>query len=345
MALDWTRGYSATWRVRKVDEATWLPTTAVSGVDGATVKLSTGDKAPLLMSGELELSGELEPDWYRIEMMAEQDGASALVAIATLLFEPDGAQWSHGFWGGSVTGRSTLAYAAERRFSPGAYAPKGSDGAKFAADLLRECIPAPVRTIGGFELNNHVVFDLGKPSEGCSYLDGVWAVLDAAGWCMSIDGEGAVTIAPMPDEPALTLGHGTLGLLMPDLTRSLPIDDVPNVVRVYEGSEMAEARNDDPDSPTSTVARGREIQHVEDSPSRIDGETLRGCAERRLAELSDIYETVDIEREYAPDVAPYSAVRVALAEPGLYGDFRVMSQTITCGAGVRVGETLGRRSR
>ena len=340
MALDWSRGYSAKWRVRKVDEATWLPTTEVKGVDGATVKLATGDSAPLLTSGELELSGELEPGWHRIEMSAEQDGASALVAVATLLFEPDGAEWSRGFWGGSVAGRSSLCYAAERKFGPGAYAPKGVDGSKFAADLLRECIPAPVSTVGGFELSNHVVFDLGS-----SYLDGFWAVLDAAGWCAQVDGTGAVTVMPMPDEPSLTLGHGTLGLLMPDMKRSLPIDDVPNVVRVYEGSEMAEARNDDPDSPTSTVSRGREIQHVEDSPSRIDGETLRGCAERRLAELSDIYETIDIEREYAPDVLPYSAVRVALAEPGLYGDFRVMSQTITCGAGVRVGETLGRRSR
>ena len=76
----------------------------------------------------------------------------------------------------------------------------------------------------------------------------------------------------------------------------------------------------------------------------MDGETLQAYAERRLSELSDIYETIDIEREFVPGVLPYSAVRVALAEPGLYGDFRVMSQTIECSHGVKVGETLGRRA-
>ena len=336
--LDYTRGYTSTWRVREIDPETWLPGNVVEGIDSVTVKRETGDSAPLLESGEMELTGKLPEGWYRIEALSSQGGMHELGAVATMLFAPDGAEWSHSTWGGKMTGRSVLAPAAEKMFAPGRYAPKGCDGAEFAASLLRECVHAPVRVDGSFELSEHVVFDLGS-----SYLDGAWAVLNAANWCMQISGDGTVAIMAQPEEPALTLDHASESMLMPTFSTSLPIEDVPNVFRAYDGGLEAEAVNDDPESPTSTVSRGRRIEAVEDSPSRINGETLQACARRRLAELSEIHETMDVTREFARGVLPYSAVRVELHGPDVIGDYRVMAQTITCSHGIQVGETLGRR--
>lgn len=337
--MDWTRGYTTSWRVRRVDPATWLPGEELDGVSSLTVKNEVGSNAPLLQSGEMSVTGLVEEGWYRIEALSTQGGAGSVGTVATLLFSSDGSEWSHRSWGGNATGKSVLALAADKKLEPGSYAPKGSDGAQWCVSMLRSCIPAPVRAAGSFELSNHVVFDLGS-----SCIDGVWAVLDAAGWCMQVDGLGEVTVMPKPTEPSLEITESNKGLLMPSFSRSLPISDVPNVLRVYEDDDEAECVNDDPDSPTSTAARGRRIEAVEENPTRVDGETLSAYARRKLAELSDVYETLDVEREYADGVRPYSLVRVRLAEPGVSGDFEVQSQTVTCMRGIKVGETLGRRS-
>lgn len=335
---DFSRGYSARWRVRRIDEATWLPMEEVGGICSVKVKRATNDESmPKLESGEMEVTGDFADGYYRIEMLT---GSGGLVDVATLLFAPDGRSFSHGAWGGTVKGVSVLAQSAKRYLKPGAFAPAGTDGAAWCAAKLREVIPAPVVVAGSFELDSNV----NPSSTVTSYLDLVWAVLGHAGWCMQIGGDGTVTIMPMPAEAALVLDSSTRGLLLPDVDSKLPIEDVPNVVRVYDGDDYAEAVNDDPQSPTSTVAMGRRIELVEDGPTRKVGETLDAYARRKLTEESDIYETRNIEREYAPGVLPYSLVECNLPERDMTGSYRVMSQTVTCSHGMKVGETLGRRA-
>ena len=324
----------ASWRVRRVDPELWLPVEEIMGIRSASVKRATNDNnSPLLESGEMDLTGALEEGYYRIE---ELSASGDLIEVATLLFTPDGADWGFGTWGGSASGKSVLTPASERKFKPGEYAPKGIDGASWCAARLRECIKAPVEVVDGYKLGEHVVFDLGS-----SYLDGIWSVLDAGSYCMQIAGDGTVTICPKAMEPALVITSDGAGLL-PSISRALPVEDVPNVLKVYDGENEATARNDDPDSPTSVVTRGREIEEVEDSPTRKEGETLQQYANRHLAELSEVYETYDIEREYASGVMPYSIVRVNLPEQGIVGDFRVMSQSCECDKSIKVGETWGR---
>lgn len=334
---DYANSYAAAWRVRRIDPTLWLPVEEVAGVRGASVKRSWNrdGSCPLLESGDMEVTGRLSEGYYRIEMLAD---TGELVNVATLLFAPDGSSWSHRGWSGPLTGRSVLAPASERRFEPGEYAPRGVEGASWCARMLRSVIDAPVTVEGSFGLSDHVVFDL-----GLSYLDGVWRVLDAGGYCLQIAGDGTVVIRPVPADPALVVNSTSLGLLMPEFGQSLPIDTVPNVLKVYDGAQEAVARNEDSASPTSIPSRGRPIEgDVEDSPARREGETLRQYADRRLGELSEIYETIDVEREYAADVLPYSIVRANLPEAHVTGDYRIMDQTLECGRGIRVGETWGR---
>lgn len=333
--LDYRRGYTSSWRVRRIDPKTWLPMEEVHGIESISVKRD--HDSSLIESGDMDVTGSLDEGFYRIEAVSTQ-GGSVLEPIATMLFAPDGRDWSHRSWGGKMTGRSVLSYADEERTSPGSYAPKGSDGAQYAASMLRKLIPAPVEVEGSFTLSDHVVFDLGK-----SVLEAVWDVLNAAGWCMQIDGNGTVTVREKPSRAALSVDTANRGILMPTFSSKLPIDGVPNVMRVYDNGNEAEAVNDDPESPTSTVKRGRSIVDVEDNPTRVDGETLSAYATRALREKSEIYETMDVEREYASGVLPFSMVSVRLAEPGVDGDFMVMSQSIECGHGIKVGETWGRK--
>lgn len=324
------------FRVFEIDADTWLPKSELECVESVTIERSTADDAPLIESGELEVTGQITEGYYRIVAMMPSGEAED---IATLLFTPDGSMFSHQVWGGSAVGKSVLAPAAGRKFNAGAYAPKGCDGTIYCAQLLREDIKAPIEVEGSFILGDHVVHGL-----GASHLDGIWDVLKAGGFCIQITGDGTVCIRPKPTEPLLEVSTTTRSLLMSEFSRSYPIEDIPNVIRVFDGEQKGEARNDDPKSPTSTVARGREIEEVEDSPARKEGETLTNYAVRRLAELSDVYETVDIEREWIEGIYPYSVVCGNLPEAGIDGTFRVMSQTVSCKLGVKVGETWGRMS-
>lgn len=329
-----SRGYSATFRVRRVNQATWLPGKVLEGVKSATVRSSTNDSTPLLQSGSLETTGIIDEGYYRIEMVAE-----SVEPIATLLFKTDGKDFDYGVWSGSASGKSVLAPAAERKVENGSTVPAGADGAAWVKRMLHEVIHAPVETHGSFKLAEDVTIDLDS-----YYIDAAWQVLDVGGWCMQIDGEGTVHVLETPSQPKLRITSENQDLFLPQVGSTLDVFDVPNVMIVYEGRERVEVVNDDPASETSTVSRGRRIEHSESDPQRKQGETLYAYAKRRLAELSDVYESIAVKREWVSGLMPYDIVEGFLPACGLVGSFRILDMNPEMRHGILLSETWGRRS-
>lgn len=338
--MDWSRGYSSDWRVFRVDPTTWADGEQVGGVDSASVDRVRGG---LLESGSVTLTAApgagFEAGYYRIALYVLQDGAAVREDVATLYCSSGEGEVERGRDELDVVGRSVLYPASVRILQPGAYAPKGCDGAQRAAELLRACLAAPVTVEGGFTLDTHLVFDLGT-----SHLDAAWELLDAGGYCMQVGGDGTVSIMPMPTEPALGLADAGTRLLMPKVSHALDYSSVPNRYVAREGSTEAVATNDDPSSPTSTAARGYRHDEVDDSPKRVDGETLAEYARRRLAELSVVEDRRTYEREWWPGVRPYSLVRCAIAGT-MEGDLRVVRQSLKLGHGILVTEEAAREVR
>ena len=332
--MDWSRGYSAEWRVVRVDPSTWADAEAVGAVDSASVE-RTADG--LMESGSMTAVrgvGEgFEPGYHRIVMVAEQDGAKERVEVCTLYCTSAQGEVERGRDVVDVVGRSVLYPASVRRLLAGTYAPKGADCAAYAARLLRECVACPVEVEGAFALADHVVFDLGD-----SYLDAARAVLDAGGYCMQVDSHGTVHVRPLPAEPAAGLGALGASMLMPKVGYELDYSDVPNRYLARDGELQAVAVNDDPASPTSTVSRGYFHDEVDTSPKPLEGESLATYARRRLAEKSVVKDARRYEREFAPDVLPNSIVRATAAQGGLEGDLRVTRQSLELGHGVKVTE-------
>ena len=335
MDFDWSGGYAAQWRVRRVNPDTWVGLDTFDGVDAVSIDrasdstIESGRITATLQNGE-----SVEEGWYQIEMLAIRGGEYTRVPVATLLLSATESVFERGAQRVTLVGRSVLAPASQRIFTDGEYAPKGVDGAAFVADLLRSCTPAPVSVHGSFVLDEYIVFDLGS-----TYLTAIWKILDAAKWCMQIRGDGTIDILPLPTEPALVLDSAGAGLLMPSVNVSADATEVPNVIIVTNGLETVTAVNDDPTSPTSTVTRGRRIEQLIQNPVRVNGETLNAYANRTLEELSIVERSFSYQREWWPDVMPYSIVRGRLSSSGLYGDLRVKSQSLTCGAGILVSET------
>lgn len=335
-AIDWAASYGCTWRVSVVDAATWASSSALDGAHGGSVK-RTADGA-LLESGSVDLGGADVPSgefWGRIEMLADDGVHVERHAVATLLFEPSGSTRRRGWADTAVDGRSVLAPAADMAVPDGSYAPAGSDGAQRAARLLRACTPAPVSVEGGFELASAVVFD-----PGASYLDAAWQVLDAAGWCIQLDGSGRVTVREMPASPALVLDTSGARLL----STSVEVDDglsgAPNRYIAVADGVTATAADMDPSRRTSYPARGRWVDEYDKSAKPASGETLQAYAERKLAEALGAA-TRSYTRAWVPGVTVYDVVRGNLPGAGLSGDMRVTSQSLSLGKGIDVDEECG----
>ena len=335
MAIDWTRGYSAEWRVHRVNEATWADAERLEGVDEVDVDLvATGQLAGGGMTVTAPLGTEFEPGYYRVGMVARQDGASERVDLATLLFES--AEWedARGVRTFECEGRSVLHPAAKLRELPYPYAPAGTDGAEMAAALLRANMAAPVVVEGSFALGADVAFAPGKDALTCA-----WLMLDAGGFMMFLDGDGTVRIAPRPTEPALDLAQVGARLIMPGTSHELDMTEIPNRYTAVMGDQRAQAVNEDESSPTSRQARGYWHDVYDSAPKPLDGETLERYCERKLREASTVSGAgASYEREWWPGAVPGCIVRGGLASTGIEGDLRIVSQALTCANGVTVAE-------
>ena len=214
--MDWTGSYESTFRVERVDPVTWEPCGTVANVDEITVDRDGTDAAPLLETATIRVTSDpsrpIEPGWMRIVMDAVQDGSSESSPVATLWFEAARGRYDRGYREDELTGASALWQASgDTKIGDGAWAPKGADGARWCADRLAEFIDAPVNVDGtGFELAESIVFDL-----DATVLEAVWAVLDAGGWILRIDGRGEVHVCEKPTEPSLVLDQDGSCSLMP----------------------------------------------------------------------------------------------------------------------------------
>ena len=334
--MNWSQSYSAKWRVFRVNRKTWADGQMLAKVDSANVSRTADGN--LLESGSIETSGEFTSDYYRIVMTAQQGGEIVRVDVATLLFEVSGGAVDYGRTVHSVDGHSVLYPASTTSVTTGEYAPAGVDGARYAGELLQDAINAPVSVEGSFTLNDHIVHELGS-----SIIDAVWAVLDAGNFIMQIDGYGTVHILPKPTGPALVIDNSSKRFLSNGIEFSTDVSAIPNRYIVIDDDNITIATNTDPSSEVSTVNRGYFVDAVDTSPTPVNSETYGEYANRKLKELSLLKDTRSYTREFAPNIYPYSIIKATI--DGLYGDFRIESQTLECGKGIVVNEKASKETQ
>lgn len=342
--IDFSKGYTSSFSLRPVDQSTWASGPSYAPVVSASAELDATDEYPLLQAGNcevtLDVADSFEEGFYRIEMSVEQDGTRELHPICTLLMSSGESSIDRMAQTAKVTGYSVLKPASDRLMLTGTYAPKGCDGASYAAKLLRECTPAPITVEGSFTLDEHAVF-----GTGVSYLQAAWIVLKAADWCMRILGDGSIRIAPKPTEATFILDVEGRHHIVPGADMSYDLSEVPNRYFAVDGDDVGVAINELEGSRTSVQARGRYVDVIDDSPVKVGGETMTNYARRKLEEMSTVTREWSYTREYVPDLVPFDLVAGSVPEFGMSGAFRVLKQSIACGKGVTVSETLGQETK
>lgn len=348
--IQWEGGYSSKWRLMAVNKATWDSEHEVTGLSSVSIEHDMTDDYPLLETATMEIDLPYEngsfaslPDgWYRVEMIADgYSGQSEKVDVATLYLASESGHVERGYDRRSVNGYSVLKPAAGKKVEAGTYAPKGVNGAEHAAKLLRLCTPAPIVVEGSFTLNRHVVFD---PAD--SYLRCAWDLLDAAGWCMQIDGHGRIHIREIGKTPKKNLSRiESCRKLEPGIDYKKDRSKIPNRYVAIYGSERAVVENNDLESPVSIPSRGFVIDEIDTSPVPVNGESLAHYAKRQLEDLSVIDERYSYYREYDPDLMVFDSIGYTMPDQMLSGEYRIVSQSLACSHGIRVKETVSKQTK
>lgn len=335
--MNWTRGFSALYELKKVDPVTWMDTGSFEFTGGSISR--TDDN--LQESAVIQMTTDPGECWLRVYLNAKQEGSGARIALFTGLSSTpqrdlDGVRENY-----QATCYSVLKPADDVLVPCGYYVPSGADGAKIAAQLLGVG-PAPVTC----EDNSPRLLEPIVAEEMDTNLSIARQIVDSIGWRIRIRGDGSISIEPTAEDVSLKLDPQENDSVELKITDMQDWYAVPNCYRVSTGSLYAVARDDDPDSPLSTVSRKAarggtgEIWTSESGVSLSDGESLAEYAVRKLKEAQAPARKITYTRRFFPDVLVSDLISLHYPGVGLDGTFRVSRQTITLGYGAKTQEEV-----
>ena len=341
---DWTAPMSQTFEYFEVEPGTWRDRRALADVTSCGITRDSEDDT--LGSATLDSTSDVGEAYVRAYLVTEQSGVRERHPLGTYLFQTQGSDFDGRVSSRSSDGYTPLTEMTETYPPVGYYVAEGEDPLEWASRLAREACRAPVvPASGGTELSRDFV---AEPEE--TWLEYLSGLASEAGYVIALDEMGRVMFSPEPDPattaPVWTYDDGNSSILYPDVSNVADRYGVPNVVEVVYGDENvsyhSRAVNDDPDSPASTVSRGREIVHRETSPS-FEREPTQAMvddeAARLLREKSRVEGTLTYSHGYN-GVRLGDCVRLDYRRAGLDGVRAVVtSQSISCETGCPVEET------
>lgn len=331
--MDWSKGYTATFYASFVDPVTWRDIERFEIV-GGSISHSDSD---LRESCDLDCINydQSQERWVRVWMDTKQDGSSEHVALFTGLATSPDREIDGTLVSTPVELYSVLKPAADVYVQRGYYAPIGVRGADIVLQLL-DVIPAPIEAEEySPRLQSAIISE-----DGETRLTMALKILEAINWRLVISGAGEIRILPKSTEPVAVFGSLENDMLEPQVSINYDRFSCPNVFRAIAEGISAVARDEDPDSPLSIPARGREIWMEESDCELMAGETIAEYAQRRLKEEQAVNTTMSYDRRFHPAVNIGDLVEIHYPRQGIEGIYEVTDQSIEIGIGVTTSEEV-----
>lgn len=342
--IDWLSSMQQTFEYYTVDPNTWRDVKKIENVISSTIDRDS--EAETLGSATITMSEAIGECYVRIYLVAIQNGKTYKVALGTFLVQTP--SWS---FDGKTKEISVDAYTPllelKENLPPIGYSLlEGENIMNMAYRLCRERVRAPViEAVCDTNLYDDFVANTKD-----TWLTFLTDLIENAKYVFDLDEMGRVLFLPVQEtaslQPVWTYTDDNSSILYPDISLDRDLYGIPNVVEVVysNGKDNYYARvvNDNPNSPISTVNRGREIVHRVTNPSLYGDPTenqTKEYAERLLKELSTLECTVTYSHGYCP-VRVNDCVRLNYTRSGISGvKAKVISQSIDCSAGCKVTET------
>ena len=340
---DWLSTMQQTYEYYIVDPGTWKDIKRLDNVVKSSIKRDSS--AETLGSATIDITGTLEECYIRIYLITIQNGFREKHPLGTFLVQTPSYKYD-----GKVQTVSLDAYTPllELKESPppfGYSILEEENIMERAYTIIREKARAPIiKTEKEDRLKSDFVANTND-----TWLTFLTDLIANAKFSFGLDEMGRILFNPIQDtaslQPVWTFDDSNSSILYPEVDISHDLYGIPNVVEVVYSSGntcfLSRAVNDDKNSPTSTVNRGREIVHRENNPSfpgEPTQEYLDDYAKQVLKEKSTLEFTISYTHGYCP-VRLGDCVRLNYKKAGLNGvKAKVISQSIDCVSGCPVTE-------
>lgn len=334
--MDYSRGYTAQFYAVTVDPVSWSDMSRVELISGSISRTN----ADLRQTAQLSVR-DFDPDrehWIRIYMDARQNEDISHIPLFTGLVSSPQDDINGAVKTLPLECYSVLEPLRDIKLDRGWYLPAGTNAAQ-AIKRLMQATPAPlVIPLSADYLQDFIIAENNE-----SNLTMVDKVLTAMGWTLYIEGDGTVVVGPKPEDVVATFSSNDVDIIEKAVTIKHDWFSCPNVFRASSGDLTAIARDDNPNSPLSTVNRGREVIMAEDGVSLSSNEGIAQYADRRLKEEQNRIEEAQYNRRYWPSVNIGSLIKLDYQQ--IRGLYTVKEQNISLTYAAQTAETVELKSR
>lgn len=341
---DWTSSMQQTFEYYIVDPGTWKDKKRIDNVVSCTI--SRDSSAETLGSATIDVTESLGECYIRIYLLTIQNDIKEKHPLGTFLVQTPSSSFNGKIRDVSMDAYTPLLELKESQPPIGYSILKNENVMDFGYQLTEEHARAPVVEARNSEkLHYDFVADIND-----TWLSFLRDLIANANYIFELDELGRILFSPNQDtaslQPVWTYNDNNSSILYPELTIDHDIYGIPNVVEVvYSGTHdtyHARVVNKDPNSPISTINRGREIVHRVTNPDLVGEPTqnqVNKYAEDLLRNLSSIEYTVTYTHGYCP-VRLGDCVRLNYSRAGINDvKAKVIKQSITCQPGCPVSET------
>lgn len=327
----------------EVDPSTWKDKKLLTNVKSSTINRdSTVDT---LGSATIDVTESVGECYIRTYLIVNQNGATDKIPLGTHLVQTPSSSFNGKIRNVSMDAYTPLLELKENSPPIGYFIDKDQNAMERLCAIVQDNTRVP---LVGARSNVIVQTDfVADPND--TWLSYCKDLAAYAKYQFDLDELGRILFSPKQDtaslQPVWEYTDDNSSILYPEVTMDHDLFNIPNVVEVIYSKNKEYIRsvvtNDDPNSPTSTINRGRKITHRISDPDGIGDPTqeqLNEYAESVLRSLSSVEYTITYTHGYCP-VRLGDCVLLNYTRAGLTDiKAKVISQTIECKSGCKVTE-------
>lgn len=355
---DWTKPMQQGFEYYTVDPNTLADVKRLTNVKSADFAYDL--EVDTLGSARLDTVDTMNESYVRAYLKTIQNGITEKHVIGTALFQAPSTAYDGMTLNVSMDGYTPLIELKEKQPPLGYTIRKGTRIMDAAYNIVSKNTRVPVTKVEPTlvkDEHGNIIEDQSPilqqdfvANTDETWLEFVIALIDNADYELRLTPTGHILFSPKQSldtlQPIWTYNDDGDSILYTDITMNHYMYDIPNVVEVMYSCgndyKYAIVKNEDPNSPVSTISRGREIVHRDTNASLFGYVTqnqIDEYAKRLLKSLSTIKYTVAYTHAYCP-VRVGDCVRINYTRAGIKNvKAKVISQSIKCEPGCPVSET------
>lgn len=353
---DWTKSMEQSFEYYTVEPTTLADVKRLDNVK--TSSFSRDSSLETLGSATIDATNSFGESYVRCYLKTVQKGVTEKFPLGTVLSQTPSSTFNGKVTDVTMDCYTPLIELKENRPPLGYTVRKGTRIMDAAYDIINKNARVPVNKVEPIfgknqngeevDLSPTLQYDFVANVDD-TYLSFVLALISNANYELGLSNEGNILFLPKQNleslQPVWEYNDDNSSILYSEISVNHDLYGIPNVVEVIYsyGADYKEAIaiNDDPNSPTSTVNRGRVITYRDTDPSLrgyVTQKQLDDYAERLLKEASTLEYTVSYKHAYCP-VNLGDCVRLNYTRAGIKDiKAKVISQNIKAEPGCQVSE-------